>query len=116
MEKLSISGELSCNLRNALPAIGRDVLARATDPEMVRLQRIAMTESTRFLEFGVSAETLTWSPRLRAVIDLLRRHQQAGGIDLDVDEIELAAEHFLALVQAMSSRFADFGVFRRKEQ
>jgi TetR/AcrR family transcriptional regulator, mexJK operon transcriptional repressor len=104
------------DLAASLTAIARDALARATDPELVRLQRIAMNESSRFPEFALSAETLTWSPRLRAVMDVLRRHQESGTVDLDPRQIELAAEHFLALVQAMPARLADFGVFRSRQQ
>jgi len=33
-----------------------------------------------------------------------------------VDDIELAAEHFLALVEALPARLADFGVFRSRRQ
>jgi TetR/AcrR family transcriptional regulator, mexJK operon transcriptional repressor len=55
-----------------------------------------------------------WSPRLRAVIDILRQHEAAGAIE--VDDIEVAAEHFLAMVQALPQRLADFGVFRSKKE
>src|SRR5437868_2848603 len=104
------------DLAGVLTAIAREGLSRSTDPQIVRLQRIAMNESARFPEFAISAETMTWSPRLRAVMDLLRRHRDAGDIDIDADEIELAAEHFLALVEALPSRLAEFGVFRSTKQ
>jgi TetR/AcrR family transcriptional regulator, mexJK operon transcriptional repressor len=102
------------DLTASLTAIGREAMARAVDPEAVRLMRIAMNESARFPEFAVSAESLMWSPRLRAVIDLLRRHEASGTIE--VDDIEVAAEHFLAMVQALPQRLADFGVFRSKKE
>lgn len=98
----------------ALLAIGRGALKRALDPDVVRLHRMAMNESPRFPEFAVSAETLGWSRRQRQVMDLLRRHQKAG--DVEVGDIELAAEHFLALVEALPARLADFGVFRSRRQ
>jgi AcrR family transcriptional regulator len=106
----------SGDLRESLVSIARMALARSTDPEIVRLQRIAMNESARFPEFAVSGETMRWSPRLRAVMDLLQRHVNAGEIEIDEEEIELAAEHFLALVEALPSRLAEFGVFRSKRQ
>jgi AcrR family transcriptional regulator len=102
------------DLASALTTIARDALARATDPKLVRLQRIAMNESGRFPEFALSAETMTWSPRLRAVMDLLRRHQASGAVE--IEDVELAAEHFLTLVQVLPARLADFGVFRSKQQ
>ena len=98
----------------ALLAIGRGALKRALDPDTVRLHRMAMNESPRFPEFAVSAETLGWSRRQQQVMGLLRRHQAAG--DIEVDDIELAAEHFLALVEALPARLADFGVFRSRRQ
>lgn len=102
------------DLEAALLAIGRGALRRALDPDVVRLHRIAMNESPRFPEFAVSAETLGWSRRQRQVMELLRRHEARAHIK--VDDIELAAEHFLALVEALPARLADFGVFRSRRQ
>jgi TetR/AcrR family transcriptional regulator, mexJK operon transcriptional repressor len=101
-------------LAAALTAIGRGAIKRATDPDIVRLHKIVRNEVGRFPEFAVSAETLGWSRRQRQVMDLLRRHQDDGSID--VDDIELAAEHFLALVEAFPARLADFGVYRSRRQ
>jgi TetR/AcrR family transcriptional regulator, mexJK operon transcriptional repressor len=102
------------DLEAALLAIGRGALKRALDPDIVRLHRIAMNESARFPEFAVSAETFGWSRRHRQVMELLRRHQATG--DIDVDDVELAAEHFLALVEVLPARLADFGVYRSRRQ
>jgi AcrR family transcriptional regulator len=102
------------DLEAALHAIGRGALKRALDPDTVRLHRIAMNESPRFPEFALSAETFGWSHRQRQVMDLLRRRQAVG--DIEVDDIELAAEHFLALVEALPARLADFGVYRSRRQ
>jgi TetR/AcrR family transcriptional regulator, mexJK operon transcriptional repressor len=102
------------DIEDALLAIGRGALKRALDPNTVRLHRMAMNESPHFPEFAVSAETFGWSYRQRQVMDLLRRRQAAG--DIEVDDIELAAEHFLALVEALPARLADFGVYRSRRQ
>lgn len=102
------------DLEAALTEIGRGAVKRALDPDTRRLHRVVMNETGRFPEFAISAETLGWSRRQRQVMDLLSRHQQAGTID--VDDIELAAEHFLAMVEAVPARLADFGVFRSKRQ
>jgi TetR/AcrR family transcriptional regulator, mexJK operon transcriptional repressor len=102
------------DIEDALLAIGRGALKRALDPDTVRLHRMAMNESPHFPEFAVSAETFGWSHRQRQVMDLLRRRRAAG--DIEVDDIELAAEHFLALVEALPARLADFGVYRSRRQ
>jgi hypothetical protein len=80
----------------------------------VRLKRIAFNEAAQFPEFNVSAESMMWAGRQRAVTDLLRRYEERGVIK--VDDLELAAEHFLAMVEAVPARMADFGVFRSKKQ
>ncbi len=102
------------DLETALLAAGRASLTRATHPQNVRLKRIAFNEAALFPEFNVSAESMMWAGRQRAVTELLRQHQELGNID--VDDVELAAEHFLALVEAVPARMADFGVFRSKKQ
>lgn len=98
----------------ALTAIGRGAIKRALDPDTLRLHRIVRNEVGRFPEFAVSAETLGWSRRQRQVMDLLRRYHDEGTVE--VDDFELASEHFLALVEAIPARLADFGVYRSRRQ
>ncbi|MCV7300386.1 TetR/AcrR family transcriptional regulator [Mycobacterium barrassiae] len=102
------------DVETALLAVGRIALARATHPENVRLKRIAFNEAPQFPEFNISAESMMWAGRLRAVTELLRRHEELGTIK--VGDLELAAETFLAMVEAVPARMADFGVFRSTEQ
>ncbi|MGV0813395.1 TetR/AcrR family transcriptional regulator [Mycolicibacterium boenickei] len=102
------------DLETALVAVGRAALKRAVNPENVRLKRIAMNEGGRFPEFNVTAESMMWSGRQRVVTELLRRHEANG--EIKVDDVELAAEHFLAMVEALPARFADFGIYRSKAQ
>jgi hypothetical protein len=80
----------------------------------VRLKRIAFNEAAQFPEFNVSAESMMWAGRQRAVIELLRHHEELGTIK--TGDLELAAEHFLAMVEAVPARMADFGVFRSDKQ
>lgn len=101
------------DLRDALVAIGRAGLARAIDPDIVRLTRIAMNESARFPEFAVSAHSMTWSGRHRQVMDLLRRHQESRTIE--VEDLELTAGHFIALIEHLPARLADYGIYRSPE-
>lgn len=97
-----------------LIALGRASLERATHPQNVRLKRLAVNEAASFPEFNMSAESMMWAGRQRVVTKVLRRYEQRG--DIKVDDIELAAETFLAMVEAVPARMADFGVFRSKKQ
>jgi TetR/AcrR family transcriptional repressor of mexJK operon len=97
-----------------LVAFGRLAITRATHPQNVRLKRIALSEAAQFPEFAVSADSMMWAERQRALTELLRRHEARGNVK--VDDAELAAEHFLALVEAVPARLADFGIFRSNRQ
>ena len=97
-----------------LLAYARMAVERAIRPENVQLKRIAASEAALFPEFAASAESMMWADRLRALTELLRRHQAKGTIALG--DIELAAELFLAMVEAQPARMADFGVFRSQHQ
>lgn len=98
----------------ALLKVARVALRRATDPENVRLTRIAMNEHAKFPEFEVTADSMMWSGRQRAVVEVLKRGEALGVVK--VDDIELAAEHFLAMVELVPGRMADFGIYRSKRQ
>jgi len=102
------------DVETALLALGRASLARATHPRNVRLKRIAFNEAALFPEFNLSAESMMWAGRQRTVREVLNRYAERGMIE--VDDLELAAEHFLAMVEAVPARMADFGVFRSKKQ
>ncbi len=110
----SNGGPAEGDLRTSLVAIGRAGLARALDPDNVRLTRIAMNESARFPEFAISAHSMTWSGRQRQVMELLRHHREAGAIE--VDELELAASQFIAMVEHLPVRLADCGIYRSAEE
>jgi hypothetical protein len=103
------------DLRTALVAVGQGALRQALNPDIVQLHKIARNEAHRFPEFGLSAESLGWASRQQQVMDLLARHVDAGTIE--VNDIELTAEHFLAMVEVLPARLADFGIYRsRKEE
>ncbi|MGF7237413.1 MAG: TetR/AcrR family transcriptional regulator [Frankia sp.] len=106
----SVGEPLPDDLAAGLTAIARPALARAIDPDVVRLRRMGIAESARFPEFAASAHSLTWSPRTQSVMDLLRRHASEGTVV--VEDVELAAEQFIAMVVAMPALLATFGVVR----
>ena len=97
-----------------LVAFGRQAIKRVTNPQNLQLKHIAMLESAQFPEFSVAADSMMWAARQRAATDLLRHHEANGNIA--VDDVELAAEHFLALIESMPGRLAEFGIFRSKRQ
>ena len=100
------------DLGGALLDIARSAVARALDPEIVRLDQIVISEANRFPEMVIFGST-PMSPRMETVMELLDRHQAAGAIS--VDDIELAAEQFLAMVSMMPARLAAVGVRRPPE-
>jgi AcrR family transcriptional regulator len=110
----SVAVEATDDVEADLLAFGRMAVNRALRSENVRLKRIAMTESALFPEFSVSADSMMWAARQRALTELLRGHEAKGNVVFD--DVELAAEHFLAMVEAVPARMADFGVFRSKKQ
>lgn len=113
-EQIDIEDVDHDDVETALLTLGRASLARATHPENVRLKRIAAAEAALFPEFNVSAESMMWAGRQRTVTQVLRRYADRGAIE--IDDVELAAEHFLAMVEAVPARMADFGVFRSTAQ
>lgn len=98
------------DLSGALTAIARSAVARAVNSDQVRLNRIVMTESQRFPELVMFAGSAPMSPRIEAVAALLRRHQAAGAIR--VENPEMSAEQFLAMVSLVPARLAAVGVLR----
>ena len=108
-----VSEPLPDDLAGALTVTARAILARSVDPGIARLNRMAIAESARFPEFAASSQAVTWTPRIRVIMDLLRRHQSAGAIA--VEDIELAAEQFFAMVGAMPAWLAAYGIHRTPE-
>lgn len=97
----------SDDIAEALTEIARWAVARAVDPNIVRLNRILLLEAERLPELTQEAQSRTWSPRLQAVMTVLRRHQERG--EVEIDDLEATAEQFLMLATAVPSRLALFG-------
>ncbi|XVQ06281.1 TetR/AcrR family transcriptional regulator [Spirillospora sp. CA-255316] len=102
--------DVADDLPAALLAIARIAVARTVDPQVARLTRVAMSEAHHFPEFAEAAHSMTWSPRLRSVVEILEHHARAGTIV--VDDLELAAEQFLAMVSGFPAMLAVFGLRR----
>jgi TetR/AcrR family transcriptional repressor of mexJK operon len=110
----SIEAIIGDDLEATLLSVARACLARAVRPETLRLKRMALSEAACFPEFNVSSESMMWAGRQRVVTEVLKHYADEGRLDLG--DVELAAEHFLAMVEAVPARMADFGVFRSKAQ
>jgi AcrR family transcriptional regulator len=96
------------DLEGALTAIASSALRRALDPSMVKLVRIATAQAARFPDIARRTHGVASWPRQQLVIDLLKRHADAGTIV--ADDPEILAEHFLAMVAGMPARHASFGI------
>lgn len=89
-------------LEPMLIEIGRHLLTSALAPQAVSLHRIIVSESVRRPQFGRLANAEGREPAIRAIAAALRRHADK----LRVDDLERAAEHFMALVVDSSLRIA----------
>jgi hypothetical protein len=47
-------------------------------------------------------------------MDLLRRHHEAGTIE--VEDLEVTAGQFIAMIEHLPARLADFGIYRSAEE
>jgi TetR/AcrR family transcriptional regulator, mexJK operon transcriptional repressor len=109
-----VAVEVSDDVEADLEAYGMLAIRSSLAPENLRLRRIAMMESANFPEFSTAADSTMWAERQRALFELLSAHVDKGNLVLD--DLELAAEHFLTLVESAPLRLAAFGVFRSKKQ
>jgi AcrR family transcriptional regulator len=98
------------DLRGALTAIARAAVARAIQPEVVSLDRLVINEWRRFPQLVIYGRSHPLSPRMQLVMDLLSWHEDRGNIQ--VDDLEITAEQFLAMVSMMPARLAAVGVHR----
>jgi AcrR family transcriptional regulator len=98
------------DLRASLLGIGRVAMAKAVDPRSVRLSLLLMSESRRFPALVPKDHHLARQPQVQVVVEVLRRHRSAGA--LVADDLELAAEQFLAIVVSHPARLAAFGLRR----
>lgn len=95
------------DLETALTELALGAQRRALHPDLVQLSRIAIAHREQYP--GIADDASSWRRR-EVLIDLLRRHAAAGQIT--VDDPDIWAEHFLAMVAGMPARLAAFGVVR----
>jgi AcrR family transcriptional regulator len=98
------------DLEEALTSIANAAFRRVLDPELVKLGRIAIAQASRFPDIAKETYGASSWWRKDLVVDLLRRHASTGTIV--VEEPELLAEQFLAVVSIAPARRASFGIVR----
>lgn len=101
------------DLEPALRGLARQIVARLIEPQAVSLRRLALLEAHRIAELDQVDSAELWSKSLRSVVDLLAAHAGAG--EIVADDLEVAADLFLAMVAGSPTIWADFGVFRSPE-
>jgi TetR/AcrR family transcriptional repressor of mexJK operon len=101
------------DLETALRALARQIVTRLIDPQAVNLRRLAMLEAERIAELDQVDGADLWSKSLRSVVGLLAAHADAG--EVVADDLQVAADLFLAMVAGSPTMWADFGVFRSPE-
>jgi len=101
------------DLAKGLMEVARFTLERARDPNVVRLHRMAIMQAARVPDLTTLAYSTMWSPRVRAVANLLRNHRKSGGIA--VEDIDIAAEHFVSMVGQSTLWLAVLGLARTAE-
>jgi AcrR family transcriptional regulator len=98
------------SLPEGLREVANSILTRARDPDVMRLNRLAVMEAARIPGFSTKAYSTMWSPRVRALAQLLESHKKAGNVV--VDDVEMAAEQFLAMVGQSAMWLAVLGQSR----
>ena len=99
------------DLKTALTEIGKAAQRRALHPSMVKLSRIAVAQAANFPDLARRAGT---TPRHQIIVDLLKHHVASGTIV--ADDVEVLADHFIALVSGMPARSASLGIVRSAKE
>lgn len=102
------------DLTNALCQLALQIIERLVDPTAVRLRRLAMLEAHRIAELDQVKGADMWSTSLLPIVHLLATHAEAG--EIVADDLEVAADLFLAMVAGSPTVWADFGLFRSTEE
>jgi TetR/AcrR family transcriptional repressor of mexJK operon len=102
------------DLKNALCQLAHQIIERLVDPRAVKLRRLAMLEAHRIAELDPVEGADMWSTSLQSIVRLLAIHATAG--EIVADDLEVAADLFLAMVAGSPTMWSDFGIFRSNEE
>jgi TetR/AcrR family transcriptional repressor of mexJK operon len=89
------------------------IIERPVDPKVVRLRRLAMLVADRIAELDPVEGADMWSTSLQSIVPLLATHAEADGVV--AEDLEVAADLFLAMVAGSPTVGADFGLFPSTE-
>ena len=101
-------------LTAALHQVARQIVERLVDPKAVRLRRLALLEAHRIAQLDQVEGANLWSTSLLSIVRLLATHAEVG--EIVADDLEVAADLFLAMVAGSPTMWADFGVFRSADE
>jgi hypothetical protein len=74
---------------------------------------MAIMQAARVPDLTTLAYSTMWSPRVKAVANLLRTHRKSG--EIAVEDIDIAAEHFVSMVGQSTLWLAALGLARTAE-
>lgn len=110
---LDVEREPGMSLKDELLRVAELMLQRELNLKVVQLGRIATSQIERIQTLQSPALSMGWSPRMQAVISILKHHAEQGTVV--IPDAEMAAELFISLVVGIPTRLAAFGVFRDAE-
>ena len=97
------------DLKSSLRQMASQIIERLVDPEAVSLRRLAMLEADRIAALDPVEGADMWSTSLQSIVRLLATHAEGG--EIVTDDLEVAADLFLAMVAGGPTVWADFGCF-----
>jgi TetR/AcrR family transcriptional regulator, mexJK operon transcriptional repressor len=98
----------SCDLETVLDNISRAMLRHMLQPGAAALQRVIAAQKLKFPELARFAYEQGWVRAVEGVADILRSFDERGSVH--VPDAKLAAEIFLNLIIAPTSRAALYGI------
>jgi len=103
----------NATLEQQLEAIGNAMLEQALTPRYLKIARIASLKAEDLPQEVRQNFDMSFSPRIKAISRVLDRHRQRG--DIELENLELAAELFIGLVTGVPVRMASMGIVRPAE-
>lgn len=113
---ISVNIDQQLTLEQKLVRAAQILLGRELNIKVVQLSRIAISQRNRVPDLLAPSEndhSMSWSPRLQAISNVLIQHRDAG--EIAVENPELISELFISLIIGLPARLAAFGTFRDPE-
>lgn len=101
------------SLEDELIQVASLLLQRELNIKVVQLSRIATAHIEWLQTLERPSQSMTWSPRMQAIAQILKQRVEQG--EVVIDNIELASELFISLIIGIPTRLAAFHIFREPE-